>query len=592
VTDPFDDLNERANEREKQEQLKPPGEQRLVAQPDIVSPVEAEGAGLQDTNIMYRFHTKYSHLFCMNKVGEGSEIYIYRQEMNGRWTSTAVKEQIHSFVSTICADYARELIQIQTDLRDARDDPTRLATLTQRQASVIKLIQRTGRGNTIATLSTLLYNHLITLHLPKPVEMDGNPFVLNCKNGLVDLRTGKLDWPSPDDHLTRCTDVDYDSNADYAWWEKIVREICDHKEALYEFLHQWLGYCATGLRQENAFMVMHGNGANGKSLLMDAVGSALGGYATQFLGGLLEEKRGAGDNNDLFGQAALYGARFAYGSESADGGVLKSEMIKKMTGDQKITARRSRENPITIPVTFKLTLATNFTPQINAMDDAIFNRLRLFPCKVAFGDDQAILAGRAKYKADLSLARRIELDPKLKRAVLRWLVDGARKYVAAGSLVAPPEIRREVLAHRQAMDPFGQFVEECMVYAEPYEIERAEALYAARAHGDKEERKAWDGLKFADKLMIERSTLYKMYLLWSQEMHDNKPRSLIRFNQYLQSTPRVWTNEVEGEMRMDPMVCKKDSNGVWWWRWLRLSGEGMRFHEQAKSWEASRARNF
>jgi phage/plasmid-associated DNA primase len=188
------------------------------------------------------------------------------------------------------------------------------------------------------------------------------------------------------------------------------------------------------------------------------------------------------------------------------------------------------------------------------------------------------------------LARRIEQDPKLRRAVLRWVVDGARKYLAEGKLVAPPEIRREVMAHRQAMDPFGQFVEDCMVYAEPYEIEKVEEL--SSRGGDEKKREAWKSLKSTDKLMIERSALYKMYLLWSQEMHDSKPRSLIRFNQYLQSTPRVWTNEVEGEMRMDPMVCKKDSNGIWWWRWLRLSGEGMRLYEQAKNWEASRERNF
>lgn len=44
-------------------------------------------------------------------------------------------------------------------------------------------------------------------------QLDSHPFLLACRNGTVDLRSGQLRPANPDDLLTRGVDIDYDAEA-------------------------------------------------------------------------------------------------------------------------------------------------------------------------------------------------------------------------------------------------------------------------------------------------------------------------------------------------------------------------------------------
>lgn len=538
---------------------------------------------------MHQFHQKYAHLFCGEDVGEdGTLIYLYRKETR-TWTSFELLQQIRAYVSTIATDYARELIDIQVAMQAAQGDDR--DALQRRQAGVIKLIQRCGKGNTIGTIASLLYAHLLTLHSTKRIQMNPDPLALNCANGLVDLNTGKLRWQRPEDYLTRCTHTPYDPEVDYSWWEKAVRDICDRDDELYEFLHTWIGYSATGLRRDHALVVMFGTGRNGKSLLIDAVAAALGGYATKLPRGYLESSGRAGsDNNELFATADLHAARFAYGSEASEGSEFKSEMIKSLTGDETIKARHSRENFKTFKVSHKITLATNYKPRVNADDQAMFARLKLFPCHVRFGPKEDVEIGEAKYEWDQTLLERCK-SPAGRAAVLRWIVDGARKYLQQGSLKTPQIIKHQIALHRKAMDTFDAFLTECTEYIEKIETDKLEAI--SGRGGKPEQREQWKALGEKDyglaRCEIEKSTFYQMYRSWCRSMGIDRPRTQLAFNEYLKDKVRVWVDDLGEEVKMPPMHDRK-VQAVWKWRWVRLSPRGRTFFTQVvgrEEWEAN-----
>jgi P4 family phage/plasmid primase-like protien len=576
VTNPADAFNDRANDREERDRNKPRDSLPDIASPQVFEHLTAEGTGLQDTDIMREFHAKYAHLFCMDDVGKGSEIYIYRNDMR-MWLNREVKEQIRSYVSTIATEYTRELQQVQAALIGAAADDR--DALGRRQTVLTKLIQRCGRGNTIGTIASLLHDHLVTIHIAKPVTMNPDPTVLNCANGVVDLNTGKLRWQRPEDYLTVSTGTEYDPDIDYSWWENAVRNICDQQQDLYDFLCSWVGYSATGLRRDHALVVLFGTGRNGKSLLIDAISEALGDYAFKLPRGFLETKKFGSDNNEQYAMAGLNGARFAYASEAAEGSELKAEMVKAITGDKTITARSSHQDFKTFQITHKITLATNYKPKVSADDDAIFARLKLFPCTVRFGPPDEVDIGEAKYVWDQKMLERCS-TVKGRSAVLRWIAMCAQKYLKEGELKTPLSIKHQIALHRKNMDAFGTFLIEATEYLEKIETDKLESLCGSG--GTAEKRETWKAMTGFQRREVERTTFYRMYRVWCKSMGIDRPRSQIALNEYLANTMRVWTDDYnEEQLKMTPMKIMKVGT-VWKWRWVKLSARGLQLYEEAR----------
>jgi len=581
VTDPFDDLNERSDENERRKRLEPQDDVPNIPSPDVAEYVEAVGAGRQDTDIMREFHDKYRHLFCMDDAGEkGSEIFLYRKE-TGTWTSYSIREQINTYVSTIVTDYTRELVDIQIRLQ-ATNDATEREALSRSQAGIIKLIQRCGKGNTISTIGKLLYEHLKTIHWTKRQQMNPGDTVLNCANGLVDLNTGKLHHRKPEHYLTRCTGTDYDPDIDYSRWEKAVWRMCGEDEELYEFLCMWIGYSITGKRNDRSLVVMWGSGSNGKSLLMDALGYALGntggGYACPLPSGFLETSRNGSDNNDFYAKMDLYGVRFAYGSETAEGAELKAEMVKSLTGEATLKGRHAFQNFKVFHATHKFTLATNFKPKLNADDDAMFARLKLFPCEKKFGPLEDT---EADYVWDQTLLEWTR-SKKGCSAVLRWAVECSIKYLQTDGIVKTPQkILNQIADHRSTLDSVSNFITACTVFISKPECEELEAL-SARG-GTKEKMDKWLAIK--DQNMIEKDAFYRMYRLWCTSRSIDKHKTPFTFADTLKTKKRRWTEETEDgnkeDYSMDAMKDKK-VGAVWKWKWVRLSELGKQFYIQAK----------
>ncbi|MDS9991089.1 phage/plasmid primase, partial [Xylella fastidiosa] len=94
------------------------------------------------------------------------------------------------------------------------------------------------------------------------------PWLLNCANGTVDLRTGTLKAHRPEDYITRVVPVNYTPDAAAPVFKKTLARItCEEGQAqqpLSDFLQRWFGYCATGSVREHKMAVMYGMGRNGK----------------------------------------------------------------------------------------------------------------------------------------------------------------------------------------------------------------------------------------------------------------------------------------------------------------------------------------
>ena len=98
-------------------------------------------------------------------------------------------------------------------------------------------------------------------------EFDAHPDLLNCANGVVDLRTGALSAHDPALRLTKITDIDYVVGAESGDWKAAL-------EAIPEEIREWwqirIGQAATGhMTPDDLLIVQVGGGENGKALDVD-----------------------------------------------------------------------------------------------------------------------------------------------------------------------------------------------------------------------------------------------------------------------------------------------------------------------------------
>jgi len=208
-------------------------------------------------------------------------------------------------------------------------------------------------------------------------KLDADPWLLNCSNGTVDLRTGEVLTHNKKNLCTKQVPVVFDASAKCPTWKSFLKRIMDGKMSLVSFLQRAIGYALTGRTNEQVLFLLHGTGANGKTTFVETIRMLLGDYAQQSeFETFLFRKNGGGPRNDI---ARLKGARFVSAVEAEQGCRLSETIIKQTTGGDRITARFLYREYFEFSPQFKLFLVSNHKPQIIGTEDAIWRRIRLVP---------------------------------------------------------------------------------------------------------------------------------------------------------------------------------------------------------------------
>lgn len=112
----------------------------------------------------------------------------------------------------------------------------------------------------------------------RPEDLDRFPWLLNCHNGIVDLRDGTLRPHDRTKFLTQLSDVEYDAGAQCPRWLRFLTTIFGGDQKLIGYLKQLMGLSLSGYTSEHILPILHGTGANGKSVLVNIWLALLGSY--------------------------------------------------------------------------------------------------------------------------------------------------------------------------------------------------------------------------------------------------------------------------------------------------------------------------
>jgi putative DNA primase/helicase len=278
-------------------------------------------------------------------------------------------------------------------------------------------------------------------------DFDTNIYLLNCLNGTLDLKLLSLREHDRLDLITKITPIPYDEHATCERWEQFLREIFDNDEEMIDFMQRAIGYSLTGDITAQYMFVLWGQGANGKSKIIDTIRKLTGdfGYHSP-IDTFMMRPTPASNSNDL---AALRGARLVTASETNEGARLNEGLIKQCTGGEPITARFLNKEYFTFPPHFKLWFSVNHKPTISGSDYALWRRVLLIPFTVQFkvGDPR-----RDDYLQD-------KLDAELP-GILAWAVRGCQKWMSSG-FVIPDKVRMATDEYQLESDSIGTWLVEC-----------------------------------------------------------------------------------------------------------------------------------
>ena len=350
----------------------------------------------------------------------------------------------------------RQLKAAAADLQQAAGaaaqdtENTELAAQAKRAKDVYAFVKRCRQTNGI--------NHLLTEakpHLAVAVDdLDADPFSINTPGGIVDLRTGELRAPDPAARCTKVTAVAPGSDGAELWRGFLDTVTCGNTE-LAEYLQTVAGMAVLGKVLTETLLIATGDGGNGKSTFFNTLARVLGDYSTSINPALLL----TGNRGNVGAEVAvLRGVRLALAAETEEGQRLESSTVKRLCSTDRIAANPKYMTPFTFTPSHTLLMFTNFLPRVGSSDKGTWSRLTVLPFNAHLRDT----AGERKDYAEV-------LFTQAGGAVLSWMVEGARHFIANGYKLTPPAVVREALAdYRKSCDWLGGFLTECCELGENY----------------------------------------------------------------------------------------------------------------------------
>lgn len=296
-------------------------------------------------------------------------------------------------------------------------------------------------------------------------ELDKDPYLINTKEGVYDIRTGEI---KPHDPALLCSklcgfDSTYDD--DEQWNGFLNYAFCGNEEYM-KYIQTVMGATIIGKVFTEGLSIAHGSGGNGKSTFFEAIHKTLGSYSTVITSDVFVQNKQINDGAELF---KIKGTRMVLACELSPGTTLDVGKIKKYCSTDTVSIRGVYTNAIDVEPTYSMFITCNEIPKLpqSALDDdGTLDRLHVLP----------FLAENMRYDAMNISNYGEKLFQDCGYSIFNWLLAGAGRFIANGNKYDP----EPAFIDRYAKDQFkmtntlDQFLEVCTERAPGSRIKRSE----------------------------------------------------------------------------------------------------------------------
>jgi len=349
--------------------------------------------------------------------------------------------------------------------------------LIKRHLSELNAQSMRSDGSRIRITTQLINNILLCLsgfegvHLPQVRRLntwDGTaegsrPLTVNFRNGPAMLigpqRQAKLFEPMPA-YFTLCVlPYDYVPEANCPQWLEFLEDVMEGDAERIALLQQWAGYLLSADNRHQKFLLIAGEGQNGKTVFTTTL------------------ERMVGEDNVTHVPLCQFGNRFALAStlgktlnsttESAHRlDELAETMLKSYTSGDRMTFERKYKEPIHARPTAKMMISTNQLPQFADKSMGLWRRMLFVPFENSYAPELQ----------NLNLANELTVELS---GIFNWALEGLRQLRKAGSFNRPTLCRAAVEQYRRDVNPARAFLLENFAESLEFEAVPCKQVYDA-----------------------------------------------------------------------------------------------------------------
>ena len=288
---------------------------------------------------------------------------------------------------------------------------------------------------------------VLELEAPEIYDIDARKDLLNLANCMFSLNTFEA---LPHDYKyfsTVQSEVPYQAEAKCPMFEKAINAMMANDQAKVAVIQELFGYLmTTETRVQKAFFLL-GDGANGKSVLLEIITNLIGLKNVSHLS--------LHDIGRDFARWGLVGktVNIAAENEVAKRG-FDTQAFKQIVSGDRIPINRKYHDVFSYAPVCKLVFAVNSLPQTSDMSHGLFRRMFIIPFTERFDGD----------KADKNLLDKLLTELP---GILNWALEGLKRLRSNNfEFTKSVEVENSLEQFKDSQTPVREFVKEKIVVSE------------------------------------------------------------------------------------------------------------------------------
>lgn len=312
---------------------------------------------------------------------------------------------------------------------------------------IAKIVQEAFRKIDIHARVSRHYVNEIIGHIQRSTytkrsEFDKDLWIINVKNGLLDVRTLELKPHTPEYLSMIQIPVEWDPDAYCPLWDKFISDIVEEDDA--KLLQEFIGYTLwRDCRFQRALMLV-GSGANGKSTFLQVIIRMLGRHNCSFRS--LHEL-----TTNRFAVADLFMKLANIYDDLSSETLQNTGIFKIIVAGNEIQAEKKFKNSFTFYPFAKLIFSANKVPSTYDDTQAFYRRWIIINFPRQFTGENA----------DPHLLDKLTTTECLKY-VLKWAVEGLRRLLDQGGFSQNANFEELQEQYLRASSPVYAFVQDML----------------------------------------------------------------------------------------------------------------------------------
>jgi putative DNA primase/helicase len=276
-------------------------------------------------------------------------------------------------------------------------------------------------------------------------ENINRPDRLNLQNGILNLESGEFLDHTPEFLSTVQAQVRFEAASEWPTWKKFLDEILPHQDEQL-LLSEVFGYCLTPDVSHHKAIVLVGEGANGKSVILNVLEALVGpdNCSALMLSDLKERFRLAELENKLVNIVTEVEAKSL---------IHDAKFKSIVTGDPQVGERKNQD-PFKFRPFSKWIIACNNLPASRDRSYGYERRLIIIPFEKVIPEN----------RRDPDLAK--NLIHRELSGILNWALGGYRRLRDRGMFTIPESSKKALRAYREQIDPTLTFLDEQVIHDE------------------------------------------------------------------------------------------------------------------------------